>query len=87
MTDRPLHVVFGVGNVGRALAAHLSGLGYPVRVVSRSRPAALLEGVVWREADAGHAEAAVDASSGAAVIYHTPWARCRSWSGKWDCLR
>jgi predicted dinucleotide-binding enzyme len=53
MADGPLHVVFGAGNVGRALAAHLSGLGLPVRVVSRSQPAALPEGVEWRGADAG----------------------------------
>ena len=69
MADRPLHVVFGVGNVGRTLTAHLSGLGYPVRAVSRSQPSALPEGVVWREADAGDAEAAVEAASSAAVIY------------------
>jgi nucleoside-diphosphate-sugar epimerase len=69
MADRPLHVVFGAGNVGRALALHLSGLGYPTRVVSRSRPAGLPEGVVWRAADASDAEAAAEAASGAAVIY------------------
>ena len=43
MADGPLHVVFGAGNVGRALAAHLSGLGLSVRVVSRSQPSELPE--------------------------------------------
>ena len=34
-----LHVVFGTGQVGSALAAHLADLGIPVRTVSKHRPA------------------------------------------------
>jgi hypothetical protein len=41
MGDDRLHVVFGTGQVGTALAAHLAGLGMAVRAVSRHRPAAL----------------------------------------------
>ena len=41
-----LHVVFGTGQVGSALAAHLAGLGIPVRTVSRHRPPALPGGGV-----------------------------------------
>ena len=58
MSEDRLHVVFGAGQVGRALAARLAGLGLPVRVVSRSRPAALLDGVDWRAADATDPDAA-----------------------------
>ena len=47
MGDDRLHVVFGTGQVGNALAAHLAGLGMAVRAVSRHRPPALA-GVDWR---------------------------------------
>ena len=39
MGEARLHVVFGTGQVGSALAAHLAGLGAAVRAVSRHRPA------------------------------------------------
>jgi uncharacterized protein YbjT (DUF2867 family) len=68
MSDDRLHVVFGTGQVGSALAAHLAGLGIAVRAVSRHRPPALA-GVDWRAADAADPEAAADAAKGASVIY------------------
>ncbi len=68
MSDDPLHIVFGTGQVGSALAAHLAGLGLAVRAVSRHRPAALA-GVDWQAADAADPEAAADAAKGASVIY------------------
>ncbi len=68
MSDDRLQIVFGAGQVGNALAAHLAGLGHPVRAVSRHRPPALA-GVDWRSADAADPEAAADAAKGAAVIY------------------
>jgi nucleoside-diphosphate-sugar epimerase len=80
VTDRPLHVVFGAGNVGRALATHLSGLGTPVRVVSRTQPIALAEGVEWRAADASDIEAAVQSARGAAVIYQCLNAPYSKWA-------
>jgi nucleoside-diphosphate-sugar epimerase len=78
MVDRPLHVVFGAGNVGQALAARLSDLDHAVRVVTRHRPPALPEGVEWRGADASDAVAATGAARGAAVIYqclNAPYAK------------
>lgn len=69
MSERGLHVVFGTGQVGRALIARLVTLGVEVRAVSRSRPSALPAGVDWRAADVTDAEAAVDASREASVIY------------------
>ncbi len=79
MSDRGLHVVFGTGQVGRALGARLTGLGLSVRAISRHRPAGLVNGVDWRAAHASDAEAATQAADGAAVIYqclnatHTDW--------------
>jgi nucleoside-diphosphate-sugar epimerase len=68
MSEDRLHVVFGTGQVGSALAAHLAGRGIAVRAVSRHQPAALA-GVQWRAADAADPEAATDAAKDAAVIY------------------
>ena len=78
--EKSQHVVFGAGQVGRALTARLAGLGLPVRVVSRRRPVDLVDGVDWRGADATDPEAATDATKGATVIYqclnapYTKWA-------------
>ena len=52
MGEARLHVVFGTGQVGSALAAHLAGLGVAVRAVSRYRPATMAGGIDWRAADA-----------------------------------
>jgi nucleoside-diphosphate-sugar epimerase len=67
--DDGLHVVFGTGQVGTALAARLAGSDVAVRAVSRHRPAGLADGVEWRSADLTDAEAAVDAAKGASVVY------------------
>jgi nucleoside-diphosphate-sugar epimerase len=53
-----LHVVFGTGQVGRALATHLARQGLAVRAVSRHQPPALDGGVEWRPADVTDPEAA-----------------------------
>ena len=81
MSSEELHVVFGVGQVGRALAGHLADLGLQVRVVSRQRPTALAEGIDWWAADAADADAAAGAAKGATAVYqclnapYTEWAR------------
>jgi nucleoside-diphosphate-sugar epimerase len=62
MGENPLHVVFGSGQVGSALAAHLAGQGLAVRVVSRHRPATLAGGTDWRASDVADPEAAADAA-------------------------
>ena len=69
MSESGLHVVFGTGQVGSALAAQLDRLGVEVRTVSRHRPAALADGVDWRGADLTDPEAAADVAKGAAVLY------------------
>jgi phosphoglycerate dehydrogenase-like enzyme len=52
MSEHPVHVVFGAGQVGRALTACLAGLDLPVRVLSRHRLVGLADVVDWRETDA-----------------------------------
>ena len=74
-----LHVVFGTGQVGSALAAHLAGLGLAVRAVSRHRPPALAGGIDWRAADVTDPEAAVDAAKGASVVYQCVNAPYTQW--------
>ena len=69
MAENRLHVVFGTGQVGSALAGHLTGLGLAVRTVSRDRPRALADGADWRTADVSDPEAAADAAKGASVVY------------------
>src|SRR6266566_5622281 len=44
MGEARLHVVFGTGQVGNALAGHLAGLGVAVRAVSGHRPGTLAGG-------------------------------------------
>jgi nucleoside-diphosphate-sugar epimerase len=81
MSAHRVHVVFGAGQIGLALTARLAELGLPVRVVSRRRPPALVDGVDWRAVDATDPEAATGAAKGAAVIYqclnapYTDWPR------------
>ena len=74
-----LHVVFGTGQVGSALAAHLAGLGVAVRAVSRHRPGALASGTDWRAADVTDPEAAADAAKGASVVYQCVNAPYTQW--------
>ena len=64
-----LHVVFGVGQVGRALTRRLATTGHAVRAVSLHRPAGLAEGVEWCETDCTDLDAATNAGTGAAVVY------------------
>ncbi len=82
-----LHVVFGAGQVGCALTAHLAVLGLAVRVVSRHRPPALADGVEWRPADATDAEAATDAAQGATVIYQCLNAPYAKWPERFPPLQ
>ena len=72
-------MVFGAGQVGRALSARLARLGLAVRAVSRHRPSGLVDGVEWRAADASDPEAANDAAEGAAVIYQCLSAPYTTW--------
>jgi nucleoside-diphosphate-sugar epimerase len=87
MSDDRVHVVFGAGQVGRALSARLAAMGLAVRAVSRSRPSELAEGVDWRSADASDPAAAVDAAEGAAVVYQCLNAPYTDWPARFPPLQ
>ena len=86
MGENRLHVVFGTGQVGSALAAHLAGMGNPVRAVSRHRPATR-PGIDWRAADVSDPEAAADAAKGASVIYQCLNAPYTQWPERFPPLQ
>ena len=81
------HVVFGVGQVGRALAAHLATIGLEVRAVSLRRPEVLPDGVVWRAADATDPDAASEAAEGASVVYQCLNAPYTQWPTRFPPLQ
>jgi nucleoside-diphosphate-sugar epimerase len=87
MTDPQLHVVFGAGQVGRALVACLAGQDKAVRVVSLHRPPALPDGADSREADVTDHEAAVDAAKGASIIYQCLNAPYTEWPEQFPPLQ
>jgi nucleoside-diphosphate-sugar epimerase len=87
MSEDRLHVVFGAGQVGRALIDRLAGLGLVVRVVSRTRPAELPDGVDWRAADATDPEAATGAAKGASVVYQCLNAPYTDWPKRFPPLQ
>jgi nucleoside-diphosphate-sugar epimerase len=87
MNDRQLHVVFGAGQVGSALAARLATLSLPVRMVSRHRPSTQLDGVDWRAADATDPEAATEAAKDAAVVYQCLNAPYTDWPKRFPPLQ
>jgi nucleoside-diphosphate-sugar epimerase len=87
MSEEPLHVVFGTGQVGNALAARLAGMGVAVRAVSRHRPPALAGGADWRAADAADPEAATDAAKDASVVYQCVNAPYTQWPERFPPLQ
>jgi nucleoside-diphosphate-sugar epimerase len=87
MSGDRLHVVFGAGQVGRALTARLASLGLAVRAVSRSRPPEIADGVDWRSADASDPAAAAEAAEGAAVIYQCLNAPYTDWPTRFPPLQ
>ncbi len=79
--------MFGAGQVGQALTAHLAGLGLTVLVLSRQRPPILADGVQWRAVDAADPNAARDAANGAAVIYQCLNAPYTAWPERFPPLQ
>jgi predicted dinucleotide-binding enzyme len=79
--------VFGTGQAGNALAAHLAGLGVAVRAVSRHRPAELAGGTDWRAADVTGPQAAADAAKGASAVYQRLNAPYTQWPERFPPLQ
>jgi nucleoside-diphosphate-sugar epimerase len=67
--NQDIHVVFGTGPVGMAVADELLAKGKPIRMVNRSGKATLPEGVELISGDATDAEFTRQASQGASVVY------------------
>jgi nucleoside-diphosphate-sugar epimerase len=87
MTGSNLQVVFGAGQVGRALVGTLAGQGREVRVVSLHQPPVLPDGVDARVADVTDPEAAVHAAKGASVIYQCLNAPYTEWPKQFPPLQ
>jgi nucleoside-diphosphate-sugar epimerase len=87
MNSRQLHVVFGAGQVGRTLGAQLVGRGLAVRVVSRTRPSELADGIEWRAADVTVPGAAFAAASDAVVVYQCLNAPYTDWQERFPPLQ
>jgi len=87
MTEPQLHVVFGVGQVGRALVAHLASENKAVRVVSLRPPSDLPEGVDSQLADVTDEEAAADIAKGATVVYQCLNAPYTQWPERFPPLQ
>lgn len=79
MTEEELHVVAGVGPVGRAVIDELVGRGLRVRAIARHRPADLPATVETVEADITDPVAARRAMAGAAIVYHAASAPYHRW--------
>lgn len=79
MSEPKLHVVAGLGPVGRAVLDELVGRGLPVRAVARRPAADLPTEVEAVEADITDPAAARRAMIGAAVVYHTASAPYHRW--------
>ncbi|MDA1361450.1 NAD-dependent epimerase/dehydratase family protein [Glycomyces luteolus] len=70
MTTTPLHVVLGAGPAGTAIAADLAQRDLRVRHVSRSEIPVSDKRIERVQADLSTPEAAIEATDGAAVVYH-----------------
>ncbi len=69
MSERELHVVFGAGQAGLAVADALVARGRRVRVVNRSGKASVLAGVEVCRGDATDPSVTTQLAAGATVVY------------------
>lgn len=87
MSDSDLHVVFGAGQVGRALVEQLLASGRRTRVVSLHRPTGLDDRVEWHQADAAKPAAAAGAARDASVVYQCLNAPYTQWPKRFPPLQ
>jgi nucleoside-diphosphate-sugar epimerase len=79
LTDSELHVVVGIGPVGRAVIDELVSRGLRVRAVARDAAADLVSTVEFMAADVTDADDARRALAGAKVVYHAASAPYHRW--------
>ena len=79
MTEQHLHVVVGLGPVGRSVVEALVGGGLRVRAIARHRASGLPAAVETVEADITDPVAARRVMAGAAVVYHAASAPYHRW--------
>lgn len=79
MIEPNVHVVAGLGAVGRAVVDELVGRGLTVRAVSRHPAGGLPPGVEIVPADLADPSSARRALAGASVVYHTASAPYHRW--------
>ena len=79
MSEPMLHVVAGLGPVGRSVIDELVGRGLPVRAIARHAVAGLPREVEVVEADITDPDAVGRAMTGAAVVYHVASAPYDRW--------
>lgn len=84
--DGGLHVVFGAGALGRAIARKLKARGRKVRIVSRSGGGAE-DGIEAYKADASDVRATPKACEGAAVVYHTATPDYTKWAELYPAIQ
>lgn len=87
MSQTPaLHVVFGAGALGRAVARELLSRGRRVRLVSRSGREAPTGAEAYR-ADVSDEKSAIAACQGAAVVYHTATPDYTQWAKLYPAIQ
>ena len=87
MSDDRLHVVFGAGQVGRALAPAWPGSVWRFGWCRGAGHRHSLDGVDWRAADATDPEAATDAAKGGSVVYQCLNAPYTDWPKRFPPLQ
>ncbi len=78
-----LHIVIGVGTIGRRVARMLAEKGRRVIVVSRTKPNLGLTGVAERKGDASSLESLLTVASSAKVIYNCANPPYNTWEVEW----
>lgn len=79
MTEPKVHVVAGLGAVGRAVISELVGRGLPVRAIAREQAVGLPREVDVVAADITDPDPVRRAMTGAAVVYHVASAPYQRW--------
>jgi nucleoside-diphosphate-sugar epimerase len=87
MNEHPLHVVFGTGPLGRAVARELFAAGKRVRIVNRSGEADVPAGIEVIRGDSSSVKTTTMACANAAVVYQCAAPPYHEWVEKFPALQ